>query len=819
MKGKLVSEMGMVMKQVLHIRSLLLVSVFCVAVSAQAQELKPGITQQTPSIAHYFSWVNHNLEGATEAQTLANLEFFQWMHDEYGMQLDIYNISAGTMDGGTSPYPLVNRTFDKKFPNGFGAVSKKAAQMNTRLGVWGTPDGFGNTPEETATRIETIVSLFRDHNFRLLQYDAGADGLLREDKYDTYFEMLSKCKEYCPDLVILDHRLPLGPKVKDPILPMLPGVGAGVETYIDVHQINRTTAAHHRAQAMRRGVPSDLSRLYDDHGVCFNSCLDYWEDDLILQVFNRAMAFAPSLYGSPWFLRDNEYPYLAFIFNLHREYRDILIKGKILPKEQYGYCAVSRGDETTRFITLRNMSWTTKSFSISLGKEIGIEKGKKVQVRQYHPYIYDMGLHAVGGSVKVEVLPFRAALVKVTTAAEKDAVTVSGIPYHIVRNVPGKPIEVKLLGMPGESYDVSVQARKGFKLATLDAKANKRLASGGTETVAFGGEKLKEDFMRHLASMQEGADLEREEAQALFYATCYAGDSNALEVRSLLRSGETSVPQVQKARDAFFEKQLFIDKGLWDKNMFDGDSSTAFRTYQPYANSRCAFLLDVGKVQHVDKLVIECPNVYSIFPLQDNIGVWCYVSADLRHWDKVRFVSGTRMEIDLSKIASWRYFRLDNSPLAITEVAGYRAGEKVDRQGWRGSNMFFSYESRYPSWNNTNPKVWKAEFTLEQIPAGSYLCVAVEGTHGGGYRVLPGFKIDGKYVGAPDRAPSYNFNPWEINRGATGGNHTFYLPLTEEMKGKKIEAYLLAPKNAKAKPEIYMAAYPIPFDSKTLVLK
>jgi hypothetical protein len=463
------------------------------------------------------------------------------------------------------------------------------------------------------------------------------------------------------------------------------------------------------------------------------------------------------------------------------------------------------------------MSWEKKSFSISLDNEIGIEKGKEAQVRQYHPYVYDMGLHPLGVRVEVEVLPFRVVLVKVTTITEKDDVTISGIPYHIVKNLPGKPTEVKLLGMPGENYNVSVKTNKDLKSATLDAKTNSRLASGRTEKIEFPGEKLREDFTRHIASMQESPDLEREEAQALYYSTCFAGDSNALEVRSLKRSGPTSIPEVQKARDAFFKKELFVEKGLWDINMFDGDVSTSFRKYQPFVNSRTSFLLDLGKAQHLDSLVIECPNIYSLFPLHENVGVWAYVSEDLRNWNKVRFVADIEMSVDLSKIASFRYFRLDHSPLAISEITGYRAGKKVDRQLWRGSNLFYSYETRYPSWNNTNPRIWKAEFTLEQIPKGAYLCVAVEGKHGGG--VLPGFKIGSKYVGAPDRAPSFNFNPWEINRGAGGANHTFYLPLTHEMKGKKIEAYLIAPKNVKLKPEIWMATYPIPFDSKTLVLK
>ena len=44
--------------------------------------------EQTPSWAHYFSWIHNTWEGSTEEQTLINLEFFQWLHDEYGMQLD-----------------------------------------------------------------------------------------------------------------------------------------------------------------------------------------------------------------------------------------------------------------------------------------------------------------------------------------------------------------------------------------------------------------------------------------------------------------------------------------------------------------------------------------------------------------------------------------------------------------------------------------------------------------------------------------------------------------------------------------------------------
>jgi len=41
-----------------------------------AQEVFPGADEKTPSRAQFFSWINNTNEGATEAQTLTNLDFF-----------------------------------------------------------------------------------------------------------------------------------------------------------------------------------------------------------------------------------------------------------------------------------------------------------------------------------------------------------------------------------------------------------------------------------------------------------------------------------------------------------------------------------------------------------------------------------------------------------------------------------------------------------------------------------------------------------------------------------------------------------------------
>ena len=68
-------------------------------VSAQEVKVFPGADENSPSRAQYFSWINNTNEGATAEHTLINLDFFDWLKKEYGMQLDIYAFDAGAIDG------------------------------------------------------------------------------------------------------------------------------------------------------------------------------------------------------------------------------------------------------------------------------------------------------------------------------------------------------------------------------------------------------------------------------------------------------------------------------------------------------------------------------------------------------------------------------------------------------------------------------------------------------------------------------------------------------------------------------------------------
>jgi len=180
---------------------------------AESQEkgnkVYPGATEKTPSMSQYFSWINNTNEGSSEEQTIINLEFFKWLYEEYGMQLDIYVISAGAIDKAFWYGSMESEEFKLQFPGGFDKIYKLAKSMNTRLGTWGGPDGFGNTVEEEESRINMMVRLCRDYEFILLKFDAVV-GQLRDEKQDAFIRMMTECRKYSPDLLLLNHRLNLG---------------------------------------------------------------------------------------------------------------------------------------------------------------------------------------------------------------------------------------------------------------------------------------------------------------------------------------------------------------------------------------------------------------------------------------------------------------------------------------------------------------------------------------------------------------------------------------------------------------------------------
>ena len=794
-----------------------------------------GADESTPSRSHYFSWINNTNEGSTEAQTLANLDFFKWLHDEYGMELDIYAFDAGTIDAPRYYGSIYSDRFKEHYPNGLDPIYEKAKSFGCRLGVWLGPDGFGDTPQEEKERTDMLVKLCRDYDFHLFKVDAVC-GQLRTEKQDAFVRMLKECRKYCPDLIVLNHRLNLGDGV-----PYVTTRLWGGEAYIDIWRSNRMAATHNRACTVTFGIPVDresgrLRRLVEDHGVCLSSALDYWEDDLYLQAFSRNLILAPELYGSPWFLSDDEFPILARIYNLCRRYRDIAVNGMLLPSESFGPNAVSRGDDKTRILVLRNTTWEPVTYSIPLDETIGLKGKGPIHVRRLHVSEEILGSFKKGEHVDVEVLPFRGCLV-IASSEPSQELGVKGCTYEVVRDVPGKPAVLKLMGMPGTTATVSLPRQpRTFTKATLAGHSATGLLKGKSMDITFGGKKLTKPWHRKLSSLV--SITVPDDAEALYEATCFAANNNALEIRSKFRSGPTAIPQVAKARDAFFNQKLLTERGVWDRYLFDDDMDTFFRL-RTGAIWGGALRIDMGKSTDIDTIVLR--RVDDGFKPQE-----VHVSADLRTWRTVDVkiqaestptatvlrrsytvgkewtdINVNKLSIDLTGTGPIRYIRIPGRAANIAEIIGLRQGRKIDRADWRASNVFAAYP-KAPA-----QRAWRGQFVLDEAAKGSYLVVACIGPHGrdGAYAAL---RVDGRYVGSPRRAVSYPANPWEYGNNRAQAGLSYFFPVTDDMIGKKIQAVVMQFESedkrrkvelGQLKPEVWITAYPVPYESKELVLE
>ncbi|MFH1942733.1 MAG: hypothetical protein ABIL68_11595, partial [bacterium] len=767
-----------------------------------------------------FDWINSQYEGTTEAQTLTNMDFFQWLHDEYGMILDVYALDVGNIDDGPYtagvgrliPYhygTMQSEEFRAQFPDGFAPLGKKAAAFGGRLAVWMGPDGFGDTQEEEKARADMLISLCRDYNFIAFKIDAVA-GQLRPEKQEIFLRTINTCRTFCPDPMVLNHRVNFGSA--QPVVTT--SLWEGVETYIDVFMPNDRTASHHRAGSLARELPPGLTRKLEDHGVCLSSCLDYWEDDLVLQAFNRCLLLAPSIYGNPWFLRDDEFPKFTRIFNLHRRYRDILIDGIALPEERYGPFAVSRGSGQVRLITFRNLTWNTKTYHVRLDDSIGLQKNTKVEVRQLHPSEHILGDFQWGDEVDVKVLPFRSCLILASTQPS-DELGVSGCNYEIVRDAPGKPVVIKLLGWPGSTAKIRlISGNRKFQSAHLDGIEQKNLRMGKEISVKFSGESFKEPWHRKIGDLkpcQIPAD-----AEALYEATCFSADNNALEVRSVQRSGPSRIPQVIAARKAFFEKRMFVNRGIWDKNLFDDDINTFFIARL----DKRALRVDLGDPVRLDQLVVKIRDrqEHDLNPVLNTFDedASAEVSSDLKTWTRLDLGFKGKGTIALAKVPPdlpIRYLRIHGAPQRIAEIEASLNGQTLNQSKWRASNLFQSYSDK--------PAVsaWFLSFHPKEIRKNSILAVALNGHHGneGAYAAL---RVNGKYIGAPDRSVSFPSNTWEYFNVETDSHYTYYFPLDPSMVGKNIEIVVLILEGGcnEVSPEAWITAYPIPFASRELIL-
>jgi len=245
-------------------------------ISAQhSTEPIQNINEFTPSKSIYFDWINRNWYGSNEKKIETNLKFFKWLHDEYGMQLDIYLMDAGDIDQGPNCAQsfglptygsLETEHFKKRFPNGFDPLVKLARSFDCRLGIWLGPDGYGKTKEDAMKRKAMLVKFCREYNFALFKFDACCSDLSAE--YQKYFiETMLECRKYSPDLIILNHRITLNREARKLTTTFL---WEGRETCVDVNITNEKVAPHHREGNLLRGLPPQLNRLTEDHCLLVN---------------------------------------------------------------------------------------------------------------------------------------------------------------------------------------------------------------------------------------------------------------------------------------------------------------------------------------------------------------------------------------------------------------------------------------------------------------------------------------------------------------------------------------------------------------------
>ncbi|MDF1551125.1 MAG: hypothetical protein P1P88_25115, partial [Bacteroidales bacterium] len=689
--------------------------------------------------------------------------------------------------------------FKEKYPNGLDSIVKLANSFGCKIGLWIGPDGYGTTDSSAVNRIEMLNRLTKDYGVALLKMDKCCSDLKPEnEKY--FIEAMQKCYANNPALIVLNHRITLSEAAQQYTTTFL---WEGAETYIDVSYRNEHPAPHHR-YTLDRGLPPDLKRLTEDHGVCLSSYLDYWEDDLILQAFNRNLILAPEIYGNPWLLNDNEFAKLARIFNLHRKYNSILVNATKLPEDKYGENAVSRGDNNTRLLTLRNLTWKSKKFNVNINKSIGIRSAEKFEVRQYHPFEKIIGEFNYGDQVQVEVLPFRTCLLKISS--ELSEFGIKGSKYSFC-NDAGKEWQIDLLGMPGETNEISLAGENHqFKKAFIEGKDVSEIIDNKSTTIQFGEKSLINSYHRYMGPLK-ACDVPSNISN--FIENVYfSADNNCLEVRSLIRSGNTKIAAVKEARDAFFNDKVFLDIGAWDKFALDNDSTTFFKV-----RNYCGIIAGVLRIKlpeciQFDELKLE--GTESEYKAKEAL-----ISSDLLNWAKANvIVNNNSITIQNKTGQSIKYVKLNPSPNNISEIKASYKNQLVDISASKLSNLFPDKPI------GKVQKAWKGSFKINEWIKNSTLSVAIEGDYGedGAFAVI---KANDTLIGAFDRSPAFPFNNWEHVWCPQNGNYTYYFKVTDDLIHTEFTVYVFGLGDIlKIKtPEVWLSAYPIPFEKKRLVLK
>ena len=397
--------------------------------------------------------------------------------------------------------------------------------------------------------------------------------------------------------------------------------------------------------------------------------------------------------------------------------------------------------------------------------------------------------------------------------------------------------------MPGTETKIRVlRAGRELTKAFIDGKpAQSALTKEGLK-ITFPGEEINSDWHAKLGSLERLKKVPAD-AASLYEATCYSAQNTSLESQSAVRSGGTQVPQVQKARDAFFNQNLFWRRGISDQYMFDGKLDTFFGSYNRNRDQRLnggALRIDLQTKTNIDGVSVKAlwteqekrtaPDTL-LAELSNDLKTWTGVTLtrdkDVTAKIKVANVSKNGGEHDLvdsdltewkghfSKASNYRFMKIVNSPGRIAELEFSHEGKPIAAKGWKGTNLFSDYQAEEAV------AAWQTSVTVPVDAAeNAYLCVPMAGEHGKN-KAFAAIRVDGKLVGASQRAPSFPAVVFEYGPSQRSANNTYFFPITDDLRGKKIDVVVLAmdQKRTDFTSEVWITAYPNPRKSMQLVLK
>ena len=772
----------------------------------------------------YYDWLCHDNSGPLESEVLANFAALRRLKELYGLQFDIYNSDAGLVESQGTYYPQFKANFLSRFPAGLKPLAEASKTLGMRLGLWLGPDGFGEKPEEMAARREQLLSWVRDFNVGLFKLDtvvseiAHPDRYILEKKFQSLADVLSEARRIDPEFIAINHRINNSPymlTITDCLL------WRGEETYIDVHISNKTASLYNRDCSIGRELSSEFFgtpfRQFEDCGICFNSCLEKWEDDLVTQAFGRASVLSPEMYGTFFFLGDEDYPRLARLFQLHKRLEPLLKNSYPLPGGD-----IAHADGASSLVLVRNMTWEPALKSIPLDASIGLAAapGTPLTVRQRHPWEMLMkraGEGAVlGGTLAVELDPFSLRLIQIDAAPPAEPI-VAGIPYEIVPGPDAGSFEIKLLGTPGQKAHVALL---NFGGRTVRTSAGLPVPTGAALwPITFPGSPPAGPSFARLADLRDDPAAAADGTRLAELAK-FGIDDDALEIREMVRLKRepSNLAEIEACRAYMWDKVVAAEGTFL--NAFDGDPGTrwsdGFPRRSPFTGSPAAYRsetslwrIDLGQPTDLAKLELRVVRRTDAAFLEA-----VETSSDLRTWtrtdgsnlaaaESIPAAGSLRQRGKTIKIfdvdagdkrpvvisiplagGPWRYVRIRGRNFGVSEILGYDgAGRPLDRSGWRATN--FLGETPAPRRVLSAIHVPAGDTTGREyaiaVTAGPAKFDPVDGV----YVVA---LVDGRPVVPRHRAPSYPYHNYEWNSGAPKlAGMTFRLPIDGAWKGKTVD--------------------------------